>query len=380
MATRRIWQHPILKTHSYSRQHGKLWRPIIDRVFSVSQPLSCPLPKLLDIPDFKDASHSFYNYTSGGCLYNDRLRRQERHLVFDVSALLDVVSKAAGRPRESVTNIAKLAEGGYYRVFEVTFSDSLAVIARIPYPCTVPRQFGIASEVATMQYLRLHGIPVPEVLDWTVSPNPVGSKYMIMAKAQGTELEQTWYTMSIEERSNVVKQIVVLESKMFQLDFPASGSIYHQSFLESHEVSTFVPLDSTFGEGTFCIGPSSELLWWYKDRDQLEVRRGPWKTATEVMESVGQRELAWLERFGQPRYPREVMYRESYDKKMVDPATQMRNLRDYLALAPLIVPDDPELVKPIIRHPDLSPSNIFVSESGDITALLDWQYTCILPL
>ncbi|GAB7348941.1 hypothetical protein MBLNU459_g7627t1 [Dothideomycetes sp. NU459] len=306
---------------------------------------------MLSLPDEGDSSHHFYNYTSGAWLYNDQVRRQERRLIFDIAALLDAASRSVGTSSESVTNMTKIAEGGYYRVFEITLRSSPTVIARLPYPCTIPRKFGVASEVATMQYLRLKDIPIPEVLDWSSSLSPVRSEYILMAKAQGSELEQTWYTMTIEERSSVMKQIVCLEDKLFQLEFPVNGS--------------------TGEEEEFCLGPSTELLWWYKDRDLLNVNRGPWTTATDAMKSVGERELAWLERFGEPRYPREVMYREFYNKKKVDPAVQMQSLRDYLTLAPAIIPDDADLIKPTIRHPDLSPSNIFVSDSGDITALLD---------
>ena len=36
--------------------------------------------------------------------------------------------------------------------------------------------------------------------------------------------------------------------------------------------------------------------------------------------------------------------------------------------------------EPTIRHPDLSSSNIFISDSGDITGIIDWQHATILPI
>lgn len=98
------------------------------------------------------------------------------------------------------------------------------------------------------------------------------------------------------------------------------------------------------------------------------------------MKSVGKRELAWLEKFGNSRHPREPLYRAFYGYQEVDPKVQMQNLRDYLTVVPLVVPESDELNKHTIRHPDLSPSNIFISETGDITGLIDWQHTSILPL
>lgn len=99
-----------------------------------------------------------------------------------------------------------------------------------------------------------------------------------------------------------------------------------------------------------------------------------------MLKAVGEREILWLRRFGQKRYPREPFYREFYNGQEVDPQVQIRHLLNYLAVAPHLVPRSEGLNVPAIRHPDLSPSNIFISESGDITGILDWQHTTILPI
>jgi hypothetical protein len=96
--------------------------------------------------------------------------------------------------------------------------------------------------------------------------------------------------------------------------------------------------------------------------------------------SVGQRELAWLQKFGEPRFPREPLYREFYGRQKVDPQVHIDNLLGYLKVAPHIVPEREELNRPTIRHPDLSPNNIFISASGDITGFIDWQHSTILPI
>lgn len=64
----------------------------------------------------------------------------------------------------------------------------------------------------------------------------------------------------------------------------------------------------------------------------------------------------------------------------MDPNVQMRNLSDYLMVAACITPDEPELNESCIRHPDLSPNNIFISKSGEITGLIDWEHSVVLPL
>ena len=205
--------------------------------------------------------------------YNEQLRLAERHLVFDAHALLAAVSKSTNRPVNAILSFNKIAEGGSYRVFEATFDGDDSVIVRIPYPCTLPRSLGVASEVATLEYLRSKGVLVPCVLDWSASSdNAVGSEYMILSKVRGRELELTWHTMSAKERMDMVEKVVDLERQLFQLELPAYGSIYHKTFLDSHPHLTSIAI-----EGNFCIGPSSEFLWWYKGRDEVQVNRGPCK-------------------------------------------------------------------------------------------------------
>lgn len=88
----------------------------------------------------------------------------------------------------------------------------------------------------------------------------------------------------------------------------------------------------------------------------------------------------WLQRFGEKRYPREALYRELYGHQEVDPLVQISHLLGYLKVVPHLVPKSEELNVPDIRHPDLSPSNIFISDSGEITGIIDWQHATALPI
>ncbi|DAA75386.1 TPA_exp: Uncharacterized protein A8136_1783 [Trichophyton benhamiae CBS 112371] len=234
------------------------------------------------IKDIFDSRHSFYNYTSGRWMYNEAKRLSERHLHFNLHVLLNIIAKSVARPENDITEFSKIGEGGSYRVFEAKFEDGLAVIARLPYPCTIPPTYGIASEVATIEYLRLQGIPIPKVLDWSSSPatNPLGADlYFTDSLPHGTDM-------------------VVLP-----------------------------------GNSTFCVGPSTEYLWW-----------------------------------------------RLYGNKKVSPEVQIRNLEDFLSVAPHIIPSQEFLNEPTIRHPDFSPNNIFIDEAGEISGIIDWERTSILPL
>lgn len=209
--------------------------------------------------------------------YNEHLRLSERRLYFDINELCNVVAKSVGLPRTDIVLVTKIAEGGSYRIFEVTFRDGLKVIARLPYPCTLPRKHGVASEVATMEFLRTHGIPIPKIFDWSSSSsNQLGSEYIIMERVSGKELADTWYTMTFKERMVVVEKIVDIERLLFGIQFPASGSLFFKDSLDPDDRSADMSEDNSLKDvGRFCIGPSTEYLWWYQKRNELAANRGP---------------------------------------------------------------------------------------------------------
>ncbi|KAL1961045.1 hypothetical protein VTO42DRAFT_4933 [Malbranchea cinnamomea] len=57
-----------------------------------------------------------------------------------------------------------------------------------------------------------------------------------------------------------------------------------------------------------------------------------------------------------------------------------RETRNYLQICPSIVPTRDDWNQPTIRHPDLSPSNVFIDDSGEITGIIDWKRTEALPM
>ncbi|KAL9621737.1 MAG: hypothetical protein Q9160_003855 [Pyrenula sp. 1 TL-2023] len=322
-----------------------------------------------------------FNYTSAR--YNERLRLNERRLPFNFTELCCIIAKAIDRSTDDIENVAKIAEGGSYRVFEATFRNRFQVIARLPYHSTRPKTFGIASEVATMGVLRFYGCPIPSIYDWSPSAsNPLGVEYIIMEKVQGIELQSLWYSMDAKQRMDVVGKMVNFEKRLFEIPLPASGSIYFDDTeaIQSFDKVSIVTDITQRQKHNFCVGPSTEYLWWYQGRNDLAVNPGAWQTPEEVMQAVGKRELAWLKKYGKPSLPHEKFYREIYSYDRVDPQAQMSALSDYLSIIHYLVPEDESLTVPTIRHPDLSPSNIFISETGDITGVIDWQHSVALPL
>ncbi|KAF2760915.1 hypothetical protein EJ05DRAFT_434941 [Pseudovirgaria hyperparasitica] len=316
-----------------------------------------------------------FEYTSGRWIFNEHLRLAERQLSFNVKELQKAAAESVNQPFSEVRSFRKFAEGGFNRVFEICMRDGTSVLARLPYPLTLPRRLAVASEVATLDFIRSYGIPTPRVLDYCVEINPVGSEYMIMERVSGTAIGDSWFDLSEKERLKVLLQIVELEAKLFALQLPASGSIYYARDLSPNCPKIYIPNS----DGQLCIGPYAGESWWFGERGDLDIDRGPHTHPSHVLEAPAKKELAWIRAYGRPRYPFDRAYRGVFDYKKQDPKEHAKSLETYIRLAPYLVPPTSELNSPILRHPDLQPHNIFVSESFDVTGLIDWQHSMVLP-
>ncbi|GAB1198021.1 hypothetical protein APSETT444_007327 [Aspergillus pseudonomiae] len=107
--------------------------------------------------------------------------------------------------------------------------DGLEVIAKIPYPLTVPKQLTTESEIATLDFLHTKGIPVPRVYTYSSdSDNAVGTEYIIMEKASGQPLDRRWFDLTPKGRVHLVTSYVDIERKLFSIPFGSYGSIYYR--------------------------------------------------------------------------------------------------------------------------------------------------------
>ncbi|EEH10506.1 conserved hypothetical protein [Histoplasma capsulatum G186AR] len=316
-----------------------------------------------------------FEYTTGRWIYNDALRRRERRRIFNVSELKRLAALAIQQKEGDVAGFEKLAEGGFNRSFKITMRNGFQFVARIPYPVTEPKFLVVASEVATIDFLRSHGIPVPKILGYSTSAdNSAGTEYIFMELVQGQNLGDIWYTLSEQERITLVTKLVQLESRLFGLQFPASGSLYYFDDLPAHDHPVIVPSPSSTRR--FCIGPDTSPGLWYGKRLDLSVERGP-----SVLTAGATKEIAYLKKFGRALQPFQRLRREMYNYKVQSHLEHIVNLEKYLQIAPHLIPRDcPALHRPVIRHPDLQPNNIFVSNELEIKGLIDWQHSAVLPL
>ncbi|KAF9059859.1 protein kinase subdomain-containing protein PKL/CAK/Fmp29 [Rhodocollybia butyracea] len=320
-------------------------------------------------------SRDLFNYTSGRWLVNDALRHAERKLIFDVEGLIKLAAQSIGRQPDDVIDFSKLAEGGFNRIFLITFHDG--------FPNGRPYSYyAVASEVATMDFLRSYGLPIPQVHGYSpTSDNVAKTEYILMEFMKGTNLSDVWLEMGESDIVSVLRQIAQLESKMMTISFPAAGSLYYPHDLEKVTGSKGIPLRKN---KCFCVGPDTRISMWHGRRSQLDVDRGPYQTTEEVLAGAAHKELAYLEQFSQPLLPFQRMRREGYGFQKQLPSNYIESLNRYLLIAQSLIPNNPATHHFCIRHPDLKQSNIIVSKSADtgwqVIGLIDWQHTSILPL
>ena len=148
------------------------------------------------------------------------MRSKERHVEFNVEALQRTAEASVGNKHGKVVNMKKLAEGGFNRVFILELQDGFELIAKIPYHIARPEYFATASEAATLTFLRLKGIPVPEVYSYSATvENSVGAEYILMEKAPGVCLASKWVDLQDIEIRRLAHSFVELEKKTFRDSF-----------------------------------------------------------------------------------------------------------------------------------------------------------------
>ncbi|KAF8895895.1 hypothetical protein CPB84DRAFT_1848229 [Gymnopilus junonius] len=113
----------------------------------------------------------FFEYTSGRWIFNDDLRHAERRRVFKVDELRRLAAESINRNPDDIVRLEKSAEAVFNRTFLITMRGGFQMVARIPYPVTVPKYFAVASEVATMTLLRSFGLHIPELYEYSPAPN-----------------------------------------------------------------------------------------------------------------------------------------------------------------------------------------------------------------
>ncbi|KAI9702990.1 MAG: hypothetical protein M1836_008204 [Candelina mexicana] len=325
----------------------------------------------------------YFNFTRGRFVFNEGHEMSQRYIHFDVPALARVAAEAVGS--QSCVHIKKYPDGMYNKALLLTMNDGSQVVAKIPNPNAGQPHFTIASEVATMDFVRnILGTPAPKVYAWSsrTHENKVGAEYIIMEKVPGVPLDDVWRTMGIEDRFKIVKTIASYQKAWTSTIFNQYGSLYYSKDLDT---STSGPLytDShgdTITNTKFSVGPSTGREFNDDGRAAVKFDRGPWKSLVDYQVAIGRRESICIRELSRlPKSPITVLgtgtYQPTREKKL-------KALEYYLSMIKYLIPTDQSIHAPCLWHGDLHVENILVNPENhtEIVGIIDWQSTELAPL
>ena len=70
----------------------------------------------------------------------------------------------------------------------------------------------------------MFGIPVPKVLAWDGgSRNSAESEYILMEEAKGTQLEELWTDMDLDDKFKIVDDVIEIQEKLQSVTFSRFG-------------------------------------------------------------------------------------------------------------------------------------------------------------
>jgi Phosphotransferase enzyme family len=239
-------------------------------------------------------------------------------------------------------------------------------------------------------------LPVPKVLSFNSDvSNPVGTEYILMEEAAGIQLSETWDSMDLEEQVKITEKLVDINSKFLSASFTLAGGLYHKNSIPDAAPAAFLgDFPDTLKDEVrqrFVIGPSVERLFWEKVREHMTIDRGPcefalpWlkfdthaplgKNAAEYLAAIARCETSWIREFAKPKTGGMV----KLSAAQRSPLAHIDLLEKFLQIIPLILPQQNDLLRPVLWHRDLHKGNIFVKD-GKISSIIDWQATWIGPM
>ena len=94
---------------------------------------------------------SFYNFTRGRFLCNERQKVKEHYVHYNIDKLAEIGAKAVGS--SFCREVKKFPDGLYNKALHLTMDDGKEAVAKIPNPNAGQPYFTTASEVATMSFV-----------------------------------------------------------------------------------------------------------------------------------------------------------------------------------------------------------------------------------
>ncbi|KAJ2914044.1 hypothetical protein MD484_g6366, partial [Candolleomyces efflorescens] len=169
------------------------------------------------------------------------------------------------------------------------------------------------------------------------------------------------------------------------------GSLYYRKDVPVEHVRN-VSVDGQTDE-EFVLGPSTLQTGFWEDRygipKDLELDCGPWSDVPSYLQSITHSERAWMRRYANAPAVDGRTFIAPWEPPLAlqIPQDHFRLLDQYDSVAKYFIPSDERLLRPTFTLRDSNQGNIFLSREAldrdgtiEITAVIDWQHTAVLPL
>ncbi|KAF1962556.1 kinase-like protein [Byssothecium circinans] len=261
------------------------------------------------------------------------------------------------RDRTTPLNITFYAQGTFSKVYAITSPEiEQKYIMRVSLP--IDPHYKVSGEVATIKYIREQTtVPIPDIVAWDAdNRNELGFEWMLMDMCDGTPIRKKWRKMTWEKKEAVIRQLARFQAELFGKRFEGIGNIY---FSPSEPMFTgLLHRQPAISQTSFDISRIVSMDFFLGDLIKYDIPRGPFKTSYD-----------WLHT------------RLQLDEiKEAEAAKEVAN--QLLDLLPALFPPTNSLSSEptVLFHDDMSSHNILVTDAGDLTAVIDWEFVSTLPL
>ncbi|KAI9062060.1 hypothetical protein FKP32DRAFT_1593922 [Trametes sanguinea] len=342
------------------------------------------------MPSSRPDAETLFSYTFGRWLSNEEAERRGRYVSFDPDGLERIACKSVGA--QKCLSWQKIGEGSFNRVFLLQFDNGTEAAVRIPFPIAGNVGRSVASEVATMCYVRERWRDIdyssfpfpPKVFAWDSShDNPARTPYIILEYAPGVRLGERWLYIRGAEVKPAIDDVQQLELALLSDQLSQNGSLYFADGVseELRNRPLYPEGDDDLGElarqldSKYKIGPTANREWWRGPYGGIHANRGPWPDMQTMIRSAAEFQLRAIDTGA-------VDIASPGNRSTPSDIPLLRRLLHMcIRAAPLVVPTDPELTAPVLNHPDLALTNLIVPPDGPARILhsIDWQGATVSP-
>lgn len=286
--------------------------------------------------------------------------------------LQNIASKVLG----TACTVTFFAQGGFNKLYLIECKDNRPqrqYLIRVSLP--VEPMYKTLSEVNTIAWIKKEtSIPVPTILAYDCShKNELGFEWLLMEKIPGRALEDIWTSLSMTQKKRLAAKIAHVSAELFSHRFSGIGSLYlRESYPISGVDGIQQVLRSQNGQKLkYGVGKIISMKFFWDEHYKYNIARGPFGKSTD-----------WLRiRLIIDRLDCKRIIQQSTDKDEVEEAEGSLVTIDRLlrAMNSIFKQDDSKSATALF-HDDLSAHNILVDKNGELTGVVDWECTPVVPL